>query len=608
MQRRDILNAGRAAVAPVDGFPLQCTRGRWFSLLVAAIGFPLSGHAGLTAEVHKQTYTYKTVGTLPIKADVFRADDQADRPVVVWIHGGALINGHRESIPSRLRDPLLEAGCILVSIDYRLAPETNLSGIIEDIEDAFRWIQKDGPRLFHADARRVAVIGGSAGGYLTLTTGFRVTPRPAALVALWGYGDLVGPWYSTPSPHPRHQTVKLSRDEAFQQVAGPPIADSRDRKGNGGAFYQFCRQQGLWPKAVSGWDPLTETEKFVPYMPVRNVDSNFPPTLLIHGEDDTDVPCEQSVMMAAALRKNNVEHRLLTLPGAEHGLAGAEAAKVEEVYHAAVEFLTKHLSSTGTANKPKTVKIAGIVLKWIRTDKEANLCRAEAMIREAAARGAQIVCTTECFLDGYAIADKSIPLDQYRALGEPIPDGPCYKRLADLARELKILLVAGMLEADGEARCNTTVVISPEGRLLGKYRKQHLEHELARNRPGTESPVFDTPYGRIGVMICADRRLPEIAGRLKEQGADFFLCPSGGMFGPKSNDWILQARSRETHLPIIFVHPAEFLVTGPDGSVLGQTLLGNSLLIDTAEADTPKDQNEVFYFDLHSSEPHEDMP
>ena len=257
----------------------------------------------------------------------------------------------------------------------------------------------------------------------------------------------------------------------------------------------------------------------------------------------------------------------------------------------------------GDQHTRKEVRIAGIVLKWIRADKEANLRRAEAMIREAAAGGAQIVCTTECFLDGYAIADKSIPLDKYRALGEPIPDGPCYKRLAALARELKILLVAGMLEADGEARCNTAVLISPEGRLLGKYRKQHLEHELVRNRPGTESPVFDTPYGRIGIMICADRRLPEIANRLRQGGADFLLCPSGGMFGPKSNDGILQARSRETKLPIIFVHPAEFLVTGSDGSILDRTILGNSLLIVPAETNTPKDKNQVFHFDLPRSAP-----
>src|SRR5688572_9730467 len=88
------------------------------------------------------------------------------------------------------------------------------------------------------------------------------------------------------------------------------------------------------------------------------------------------------------------------------------------------------------AEETQTVRIAGIVLKWVRGDKEANYRRAEPMIREAARNGAQIVCTTECFLDGYAIADKSIPLDVYRALGEPIPDGPYCRKLAALAREL----------------------------------------------------------------------------------------------------------------------------------------------------------------------------
>src|SRR5262245_48939038 len=130
--------------------------------------------------------------------------------------------------------------------------------------------------------------------------------------------------------------------------------------------------------------------------------------------------------------------------------------------------------------KGTTVKVAGIVLKWVRGDKEANYRRAAPMIRQAAARGARTICTTECFLDGYAIADKSIPLDTYRALGEPIPDGTYCRRLMALADELDITLIAGMLEAEGEARYNTAVLIGPDGRLLGKYHKQKLEHELVR--------------------------------------------------------------------------------------------------------------------------------
>jgi N-carbamoylputrescine amidase len=245
-----------------------------------------------------------------------------------------------------------------------------------------------------------------------------------------------------------------------------------------------------------------------------------------------------------------------------------------------------------------SVRVAGIVLKWIRADKEANFRRIEPMIREAAAHKAKIVCTTECFLDGYAIADKSIPLEKYRALGEPIPSGKYFQRLSTLAKELKIHLIAGMTEADGEARYNTSVLIGPDGGLVGKYRKQKLQHEAVRNTPGNNSPVFETPYGRIGIMICADRTDPTIVRRFCAEGADFLICPSGGMFGPKSNDPIVQARSRENQIHIVFVHPAEFLVTSPDGSNLANTVLGDQLLIQPEEAGSERDANRVFHFDL----------
>jgi acetyl esterase/lipase len=307
----------------------------WSMLLIPAV---------CVAEVRKVTHTFKKVGDLAIKADVYAYDDDQTRPVVVWIHGGALIMGHRESVPKWLSDECHGSGYVLVSIDYRLAPETQLPEIIKDVEDAFVWIADKGPALFHADPKRIAVAGGSAGGYLTLTAGFRAKPRPVALVSLWGYGDLVGDWYSKPSLHPRHQQSKLSPEEAHKQVSGPPISDSRDRKGDGGAFYQFCRQQGLWPKAVSGWDPHEQAEKFYPYMAVKNVTPDYPPTLLIHGDKDTDVPYEQSTMMAEELKRKKVEHRLITLVGGEHGLAGANANEIATAYEEARAFLRRHLA------------------------------------------------------------------------------------------------------------------------------------------------------------------------------------------------------------------------------------------------------------------------
>lgn len=291
----------------------------------------------------------------------------------------------------------------------------------------------------------------------------------------------------------------------------------------------------------------------------------------------------------------------LLLSLGHHGIASAQ----EKVPSAAAQpTATKSPTAKSSAAKfsptqsPKTVRVAGIVLKWLRTDKAANFRRAEALIRQAAAGGARIVCTTESFLDGYAIDDKTIPLETFRALGEPIPGGKYYERLRALAKELGIHLIAGMLERDGQLLYNTAVVISPGGKLLNKYHKQKLGHEAVRISPGTQSSVVTTPYGRIGVMICADRTNPDIVRRFCARSADFLICPSGGMYGPKKNDPIVQTRSRETGKTILFVHPAEFLVTGPDGSIVTRTLLGDRLVIQAKDAGQEKDKQAIFYYDL----------
>jgi len=77
-------------------------------------------------EIESQTFVYKRVSNLEIKLDVHRANDHLKRKGAVWIHGGALINGGRQGINNRVKKDILEAGYALVSIDYRLAPETKL--------------------------------------------------------------------------------------------------------------------------------------------------------------------------------------------------------------------------------------------------------------------------------------------------------------------------------------------------------------------------------------------------------------------------------------------------------------------------------------------------
>jgi acetyl esterase/lipase len=312
-------------------------------LLLLALAGVVSLNLSQAAEVVQSTHVYKSVNGLDIKAEVYSYPDERERAAVVWLHGGALINGGRQGISGRVRKFAMENGYVLVSFDYRLAPETQLPGIVEDLEDAFRWLRKEGVKKFRINPARIAVTGGSAGGYMTLTSGFRVKPTPTVLLSFWGYGDLVGDWYSKPSPHPRHNRVQISASEAFAQVKGPPIANSRDRKGNGSLFYLHCRQTGTWPKAVSGWSPQAQAQKFYPFMAAKNVTSTYPPTALIHGTEDTDVPFRQSEMMAEEFSKHGVKYLFLPIKGGEHGLAGGDRGEIDSAYQKAFEFVRAQL-------------------------------------------------------------------------------------------------------------------------------------------------------------------------------------------------------------------------------------------------------------------------
>lgn len=293
----------------------------------------------------KKTFTFKTVGDVKIQADVYRADDTKVRPVVVWIHGGALITGSKQSIPKNLLDLCRAEGFVLVSIDYRLAPEVKLPAIIADIEDAFRWIREQGPKMCNLDPDRLVVTGGSAGGYLTLITGYRVKPSPKALVAYWGYGDVDGDWYTKPSEFYRKNLTLVSKEEGYKGIGGMVITGSEsgvDMKARG-KYYLYLRQNGFWTKEVTGFDPATQKDKLDPYCPVRNVTPQFPPTLLIHGTTDTDVPYELSANMAKEFSKHKVQHELVTVSGAGHGLAGGDKKLVDAAHARALTFIREHL-------------------------------------------------------------------------------------------------------------------------------------------------------------------------------------------------------------------------------------------------------------------------
>ncbi|MDP4212424.1 MAG: carbon-nitrogen hydrolase, partial [Bacteroidota bacterium] len=171
----------------------------------------------------------------------------------------------------------------------------------------------------------------------------------------------------------------------------------------------------------------------------------------------------------------------------------------------------------------------GIVQMSCVKDKSANLKKAIEKIREAAAKGAQIVCLQELFTSLYFCDVEDY--DNF-SLAEPIP-GPSTEALQKIAAETKAVIIGSLFEKrTGGIYHNTTVVIDADGSYLGKYRKMHIPDDPAFYEKFYFTPgdlgyqVFKTKYARIGVLICWDQWYPEAARITALMGAEILFYPT----------------------------------------------------------------------------------
>ncbi len=159
-----------------------------------------------------------------------------------------------------------------------------------------------------------------------------------------------------------------------------------------------------------------------------------------------------------------------------------------------------------------------------------NVSRAEGFIREAAAKGAQVICLPELFNTLYFCVEQNV---DHFDLAEPIP-GPTTDRFCELARELEVVIVVPLFEKGGIAGVyyNSVAVIDADGTLLGSYQKTHIPQDPGFEEkfyftPGDEiNSVWHTRYGKIGVLICWDQWFPEAARLIAMSGADVILYPT----------------------------------------------------------------------------------
>ena len=233
-------------------------------------------------------------------------------------------------------------------------------------------------------------------------------------------------------------------------------------------------------------------------------------------------------------------------------------------------------------------------------DLPGNLERAEQLVREAAARGAQVILLQELFATPYFCIEQQ---HRHLALAEEYAQSQVLQRFAALAGELGVVLPLSWFERAGTAYFNSLSVADADGRLLGVYRKTHIPNALGYQEKEYFSPgdsgfrVWDTAFGRLGIGICWDQWFPETARCLALQGAEVLLFPTAigsepGSAGLDSRDhWQMTMRGHAAAnlLPVVAANRVGHEVATSDPT-LHMDFYGSSFICDhkgrlLAEAD-----------------------
>lgn len=173
-------------------------------------------------------------------------------------------------------------------------------------------------------------------------------------------------------------------------------------------------------------------------------------------------------------------------------------------------------------------------------DRDESLARAEALIRRAAARGANIILVQELFETPYFCQDQRPASFE---LARPVAGHEGIARFQALARELDVVLPFSFFERDNQAYFNSVAMIDAGGKMLGVYRKTHIPDGIGYQEkyyfnPGdTGFRVWDTKFGKVGLGICWDQWFPETARCLVLGGAEVLLYPTAIGTEPQFPDW-----------------------------------------------------------------------
>lgn len=225
------------------------------------------------------------------------------------------------------------------------------------------------------------------------------------------------------------------------------------------------------------------------------------------------------------------------------------------------------MASDAPGDFENTVTVAqmrGVPVKW---DIDANMATFVAQAHAAGAEKPDVFITPECWLDGYAAPDEGSTREKLMEVAQPLKGSPYLDKVAELAKQYNMWICFGFSSLEDGKLFNTSGLWNRAGELVGVYHKTHIQTHDVQYDLGMGLPVWDSEWGKLGMMICADRRWPETVRTLRIQGARLILNPTYGMHG-EMNLKIMQVRAWENQCFIAFTHPQQSLLVNPKGEAI----------------------------------------
>lgn len=229
---------------------------------------------------------------------------------------------------------------------------------------------------------------------------------------------------------------------------------------------------------------------------------------------------------------------------------------------------------------PRLVKLGTVYIRPPGPTVDDNLKAMTKLLDEAGRAGCQLLCLPEGWTTyGTGLGMTKVEVNTL--------SGSASTLLANKAKEHKMHIVSGLYLWSGDTLRNAAVLYNAQGDIQGVYDKIHLPDNEAEQGavPGDRIPVFDTPLGRIGILICWDYAFPEVPRALALQGAEILMCPIAG--DVRGDDvWRLTARSRAVDNGVYFVtaiYDGKSVIINPAGDVLKETNTQGQLIMTTVD-------------------------